>query len=148
MTYEHTQSQPHVAVGLFAVAAAIAVLAVVADAPVLLVTPGVLLVVAGVAHAMSSLTTVVDPTAITASFRWGRPRRSIPLERVTHCEVARNKWWYGWGIRVIPEATMYNVWGLDAVHLGVENARDFRIGTDDPRGLAAAIDERLSADRK
>ena len=35
---------------------------------------------------------------------------------------------------------MYNVWGLDAVALTIDGARDFRIGTDDPNGLAAAID--------
>jgi len=147
VTYEHTQSRPHVAVGLLVVAVVIAVLALVADAPYLLVTPAVLLVVAGIAYAMSSLTTVVTSDAITVRFRWGRPHRVISFTKVTGCDVARNKWWYGWGIRVIPGATMYNVWGLDAVHLELADTRDFRIGTDDPGGLAAAIDERIPGDR-
>ena len=35
---------------------------------------------------------------------------------------------------------MYNVWGLDAVALTIDGARDLRIGTYDLIGLAAAID--------
>ena len=53
--------------------------------------------------------------------------------------AVRNKWIYGWGIRRLPGGWMYNVWGLDAIELDLVSGKRFRIGTDDPDGLLAAI---------
>jgi len=39
---------------------------------------------------------------------------------------------------------MWNVSGLDAVELALDGNRRYRIGTDDPEGLAAAL-ERATA---
>ena len=81
----------------------------------------------------------MGPETIEVAFRLGRPHRSIPLSDVLRAETVRNKWWYGWGIRWFPGGTLWNVWGLDAVHLDLAGSRSFRIGTDDPEGLLAAI---------
>jgi hypothetical protein len=51
----------------------------------------------------------------------------------------RNKWWYGWGIRLTPHGWLFNVGGLDAVELELASGRKFRIGTDEPQGLLNAI---------
>ena len=51
----------------------------------------------------------------------------------------RNKWWYGYGVRKVPNGWMYNVAGLDAVELELGEDRVFRIGTDDPAALMAAL---------
>jgi hypothetical protein len=139
VTYTHTQSRPQLAVLLIVVFVAAMVQAIVVADPVLFLAPAVLAIVAVVAYSFSSITTTVTPEAITAAFRWGAPRRVIPRGQVINAEVVRNKWWYGWGLRWIPGGTMYNVWGLDAVHLELDSKRDFRIGTDDPQGLATAI---------
>jgi hypothetical protein len=39
----------------------------------------------------------------------------------------RNKWYYGLGVRRLPEGWMYNVWGLDGVELGVVDSQTFRV---------------------
>lgn len=98
------------------------------------------LVTFGAAHPFSSLSTEVTDEAVTVKFRLGWPKRTISRSQITNVEIVRNKWWYGLGIRLIPgSTTMFNVWGLDAVHLTLEGRRNFRIGTDDPKRLAAAI---------
>ncbi len=146
MDYEHTQSQivlPTV-VGLLAVATAVP--ALIYREPALFIAPTVLALVAVVGYAFSSLTTSVSAEAVTVAFRWGRPKRVIHVDQITAAAAVRNRWWYGWGLRIIPGGSMFNVWGLDAVHLDLDGRRDFRIGTDDPQGLAAAINRRLAAD--
>jgi hypothetical protein len=56
----------------------------------------------------------------------------------------RNKWYYGWGVRGIPGGWMYNVWGLDAVELELASGKKFRIGTNEPEELVAALRARLA----
>lgn len=140
MVYEHTQSAPQLAFVVAALALVAAVVAAVTGEPSMLVSTVVLAAVAIIAFALSALTTTVTPDRITVAFRWGRPRRVILAGQVAQAEVVRNHWLLGLGIRWMPGATMFNVWGLDAVHLELDDARDFRIGTDDPEGLVAAID--------
>lgn len=139
MIYEHTQSRPQLAI-LLAGAAGAALLAAAVLGEVALVVMGVvLLFTAAIGFALSSLTTTVTDETVTASFRFGWPRREIPRDRLLAADVVRNQWWYGVGIRIIPDGWMYNVWGLDAVELFVDGTSNFRIGTDDPHGLAAAL---------
>ena len=140
MTYQHTQSKPHLAVVLLVVAVVTAGLAIAFREPALIVGPAVLLGVAVLGYALSAITATVTTESTEAAFRWGRPRRVIPHEQVIGVEVVRNRWWYGWGIRWFPGGTLYSVWGLDAVHLELDGRRNVRIGTDDPSGLAAAIE--------
>ena len=45
-------------------------------------------------------------------------------------------------MRKIRNGWMYNVWGLDAVQLELQSGKSFRIGTDDPDGLVAALNDR------
>lgn len=144
VTYEHTQSRPQLAWVIFAVAAAAIILAVVLQESGLIVTPIVLGAVGLVAYALSSLTTTVTAEAVIVAFRWGRPKREIPIGEIVDASAVRNRWWYGWGIRWIPGGTMFNVWGLDAVHLDLGDQRDFRIGSDDAQRLAAAISAQLA----
>ena len=81
---------------------------------------------------------VVGDRLITA-FGWGWPKRMIQLDKVAAKRPVRNKWWYGLGIRKVPRGWMFNVWGLDAVELEFESGRVFRVGTDEPDALLAAI---------
>ena len=90
-----------------------------------------------------SLKVKVDDVAIHLSFGIGLIRRSIPLERVAVCAPVRNRWIYGFGIRYVPWGWMWNIGGLDAVQLTYANGKHFRIGTDEPELLEAAIHEAL-----
>lgn len=89
----------------------------------------------------SRLTVTVDHDEVSARFGWGWPKRRIPIPTIAGIEQVRNSGWYGWGVRYIPGGTcMYNVSGLDAVEISMTDGSKFRIGTDDPEGLKAAVD--------
>jgi hypothetical protein len=49
----------------------------------------------------------------------------------------------GWGIRITTRGMLYNVSGRDAVEIRLDDGRRFRLGTDDPNGLVAALSGRL-----
>ena len=91
----------------------------------------------------SWLAVSVQREGIKLSFGIGLVRRTIPYERIVSTTIVRNKWWYGWGIRLSPHGWMWNLSGLDAVELLYEDGKAFRIGTDDPKGLKRAIDVML-----
>jgi len=85
------------------------------------------------------LTTVVSDDAVRVLFGIGLISRSIALDRITSAKPVGNNWIFGWGVRWIPGGWLWNVSGLDAVELALVNGRRFRIGTDEPERLAAAI---------
>ena len=89
--------------------------------------------------AFHSLTVQVDDAAIRLRFGPGLIARSIPLDQIATCRAVRNRWFYGFGIRYTFTGWMWNVSGLDAVELTYTSGKRFRIGTDDPQELAAAI---------
>ncbi|MEO0492313.1 MAG: hypothetical protein AAF081_02740 [Actinomycetota bacterium] len=99
----------------------------------------------GVAYAtFGSLHTSVDADEVTAGWTWGWPRRRIPVKHIESHAAVRNRWWHGWGVRLIPGGMLYSVWGLDAIEIHYRDvrlgkARMFRIGTDDVAGLDDAI---------
>jgi hypothetical protein len=142
MVYDHTQrawllpaiTLPIVAVSLGSV--------VLGDS-----LPGVVwvLVLVGVAVftwiliTFSSLRARVGAGVLAVAFGAGWPRRRVALDRVESVRIVRNRWWYGFGIRLIPGGWLWNVWGLDAVELSLDSGKVFRIGSDEPEQLAAAI---------
>lgn len=86
-----------------------------------------------------TITVDADTGLVEAAFGWGWPRKQIALDEITSVDLVRNKWWYGYGVRRIPQGWMFNVWGQDAVELCRSTGRPFRLGTDEPVELAAAI---------
>lgn len=101
----------------------------------------VLLVVAG--WVFGSLRVVVSREHLTVAFGPGWPRRRLAIADVTDVERVRNRWWWGWGIRITPTGWMWNLSGLDAVLVTQRSGKRLRIGTDDPAGLSVAV--RLAA---
>ncbi len=87
----------------------------------------------------TGLSVAVSPTEVRLRWRLGWPRKVIDRNEIVSTERIRNKWWYGWGIRLTPQGWMWNVWGLDAVKVNRSSGKAFVIGTDDPDGLRAAI---------
>jgi hypothetical protein len=90
-----------------------------------------------------SLTVRVEAAYVRLSFGVGLVRRKIPMERIESVNPVRNSWWYGLGIRLTPHGWMWNIQGLDAVELTYVDGGRFRIGTADPEGLSAAINDML-----
>lgn len=69
-------------------------------------------------------------------------RKRLALADITSASVVRNSPLYGWGVRYIPRGTLWNVWGLNAVELQLKNGKCFRVGTDEPQALVAALRQR------
>jgi len=98
-----------------------------------------MLLVAATGLVAARLTVVVDAGAVTASFGWGWPSRTIERAEIESAVHVRNSWWHGWGIRKVSRGWMYNNAGRDAVELSLGPGGVFRIGTDQPAELLAAI---------
>lgn len=73
----------------------------------------------------------------------GLIRRRFPVKEIAAAKTARNKWWYGWGIRLTPHGWLFNVSGYDAVEITLKNGRVYRIGTDEPHKLHRAIESAM-----
>jgi hypothetical protein len=89
--------------------------------------------------AFYKLTITIDAEDLRWSFGVGLISKKVPVAEIVVCEPIRIRWWYGWGIHLTPYGWLYNVAGWDAVAITLRNGRRFALGTDDPQGLAAAI---------
>ncbi|SMP66684.1 hypothetical protein SAMN06295888_11448 [Desulfonatronum zhilinae] len=98
-----------------------------------------LAVAVAIGFTFSSLTVTITSSVLTAAFTPGWPRKVERLENIAQAHVVRNPWYYGWGIRLTPHGTLYNVSGLDAVEIRTKQGKTFRIGTDEPEALVQAI---------
>ena len=87
----------------------------------------------------SSLTVIVNDSELRWYFGPGAWSYRMALADVEATHVVRNSWLNGFGIRMRPGFRLYNVSGLDAVELKLKSGEIRRIGTDDPEGLAAAL---------
>jgi hypothetical protein len=99
----------------------------------------VLIVLVAVAIVFSSLTVEVNEYELRWSFGPGLWIYRLPLGEIETVAIVRNHWWNGFGIRVRSGFRHYNVSGLDAVELQLKSHDIRRIGTDDPQGLANAL---------
>ena len=85
----------------------------------------------------------VDDQMIQLRFGWGAIRKGFRLNEIENYRVVKNPWYYGWGIKLTPRGWLFNISGSAAIELQMKNGKRFRIGTDDPEGLAKAVDEAL-----
>jgi len=67
------------------------------------------------------------------------PRWRWPLRDIASVRAVRNPWYVGWGIRWVGRYWVYNVSGLEAVEVTLRSGKRFRIGTDEPEALLAAL---------
>jgi hypothetical protein len=86
-----------------------------------------------------SLTVTVNHEYVEARFGAGLVRKRFRSTEVLQAKPVRNHWYYGWGIRLTPHGWLFNVSGLDAVELLMRDGKTYRIGTDQPKELTAAI---------
>ncbi|MEM7248352.1 MAG: hypothetical protein AAF533_23660, partial [Acidobacteriota bacterium] len=122
---------------------AAAVLTVVALLPVLgPFAPLAGLIPLGIGFVFGSLLVEIGSGELRVAFGPGLISRTIDLAEVVAAEPVRNRIWYGFGIRYVPgRVWMWNVSGLDAVELTYRSGGRFRIGTDQPQELVAAVSE-------
>ena len=138
--YEHTQVGRTILFALGATALATAgVLLLVRDPAAWIICGVVLLVLVLTAVICSSLTVTVNERELIVRFGPGPIRRRIARAEIAEAQAVRNPWWYGYGIHLTPTGWLWNVSGPDAVELVLRDGRRFRIGTDDPQGLAAVL---------
>jgi hypothetical protein len=88
------------------------------------------------------LTTRVDREGISWSFTLGVPAGRLVFAELDHAELTRTNLFEGWGLHwSIWHGWVWNVWGFRAVELFLRNGQRETIGTDDPQGLFAAIEQ-------
>lgn len=86
--------------------------------------------------------TIVNESKITIQFGIGLIRKTINLSDIQSVDSVRNKWYYGWGIRIIPNGWLYNIAGLRAVEVIRKDKNSvLRIGSKHPEILRKVITE-------
>lgn len=103
-----------------------------------------LLIIFVIMALFGTLSVEVNERALKLRFGVGAIRKEFLLQDIETYRSVKNPWYYGWGIRFIPQGWLFNVSGLKAVELRMKNGKTFRIGTDEPDALTDALDGALS----
>ena len=140
--YSHTQLGWVVLLSVFA--AIIAILLIAFFTKELPVGAFVVLIFLVLALAsFATLTVRVDRNRLRISFGLGLVEKSFPLGEVASSRIVTNRWYYGWGVRIIPGGWLFNVSGLRAVEIQMKNGKMYRIGSDEPEKLESFLKEKL-----
>ena len=140
--YEHTQVGYLIIVAMAATMVMIGI--ILANSGINWIAIGVLVVITTALVLFNSLTVVIREEEMEVRFGPGLIRKRFKLNEIESCEVVKNHWYYGWGIRLTPHGILYNVSGFDAVEIKLLTGKKFRIGTDAPKELEVAIQRSLS----
>lgn len=87
----------------------------------------------------SSLTVMITASSLVFWFGPGVLRKTVSLADIESHAPVRNPWYAGFGVRYLGPGTLYNVSGLSAVEITLRDGKRFRLGTDEPERLAAAL---------
>ena len=105
-----------------------------------------LAVINGIVFALfHSLTVRVSRSVIALSFGVGLIRKQFPIGDISSASIVQNRWYNGFGIRKIRGGWLYNVSGFDAIEIQLKNERKYRIGTNQPKELLAAVESALAS---
>lgn len=93
-----------------------------------------------------TLSVSIDEHYLRIKFGYGIFRKKFLLSDIASTIQVKNHWYYGWGIRLWfwPRMWIYNVSGFGAVEIRMKNGKIYRIGTDEPKKLEAAIKQVIS----
>ena len=128
------------------VAGGIALLLVMSGSPA--VIPGLItLTLVICALLFHSLNVTVSVEWIIIRFGVGLIRKRFTISDIEDVHIVQNRWYYGWGIKYTPHGWLFNVSGFDAVEICLRHGRKYRIGTDEPKQLHAAIRNAMESDR-
>jgi hypothetical protein len=143
--YRHTQTGRFVLALTLTLAlgqAAAAAAAGPAARPGVLAGAGIALVVGLL---FSRLTTEVGGGALRFHFGPGVWRKRFALGDIASAEQTRSTWWEGVGVRITGRGMLYNVAAGPAVEVRLRSGKRFRLGTDEPDRLRAALIDGASA---
>jgi len=87
----------------------------------------------------ATLTVVIWEDILEIRFGLGLIRKKFHLKDIESCQVVKNSWYYGWGIRLTPHGWLYNVSGSYAVEIRKKTGERYRIGTDVPHELEKVV---------
>ena len=95
----------------------------------------------------ATLTASIDENYLRVKFGYGIFARKFALNQIASVQAVKNRWYYGWGIRLWlwPKMWIYNVSGFDAVEITMKNGKVYRIGTDVPEELETAIKQSINS---
>ncbi len=91
------------------------------------------------------LTVTITDTHLQGRFGIGLFRFRIALSDIESVREVGNRWYMGWGIHRIRRGWLYNVSGFGAIEIVVRGSRIVRVGSDEPRALALALQSCLEA---
>ncbi|MFC1993065.1 hypothetical protein ACFLV3_04580 [Chloroflexota bacterium] len=140
--YEHTQVGYLIIVVMAAAMVMIGI--ILANSGINWIAIGVLIIIAAALVLFSSLTVVIWEEELEVRFGPGPIRKRFKLIEIESCRVVKNRWFYGWGIRLTPHGILYNVSGFYAVEIKLRTGKQYRIGTNVPQELEIAIQRSLS----
>ena len=102
-------------------------------------------VILGIVYALfHSLTVRVSRSDIALSFGVGLIRKQFSIGDISSASIVQNRWYNGFGIRKIRGGWLYNVSGFDAIEIQLKNERKYRIGTNQPKELLAAVESAIT----
>jgi hypothetical protein len=152
-TYKHTQIGYLMLVVLLAVLALFTWVYIMASAEPPSVDSGpnfaitaIMALILFILASFATLTASVDETCLRIKFGYGIFAKTFPLNDIASVQSVKNHWYYGWGIRLRlwPKMWIYNVSGFDAVEITMKNGKIYRIGTNAPGQLEAAIKQAIN----
>ncbi len=88
-----------------------------------------------------SLTIVVTDKFIRFYMGIGLIKKTIPLSEIILCKPTKTPILRGWGIKKIHSGWQFNVTGLKAVEIHLQNGKQYVIGADDPDKICEIINE-------
>ena len=109
-----------------------------ADGPLMIFT-GILVLVGFLFH---GLTVKVDDKKISWAFGPGVAGQSIELGEVVEAKAVQNSYSHGIGMRITHDGWVYTVSGFSAIQLTLKDGTLYRVGTNDQKGLLAALKEK------
>ena len=105
----------------------------------------VMAIIIWILSSFATLQVKIDNKYIHIKFGYGIYQKKFSLNDITTATKVKNKWYYGWGIRLwfFPKMWIYNISGFDAVQIQLKNGKIYRIGTDEAKKLEQAIIEAI-----
>jgi len=89
----------------------------------------------------------IDNKYLKIKFGYGIFRKKFLLKNIKEFKPVKNKWYYGWGIRLklFPYTWIFNISGFDAIEITLKNDKIYRIGTDDINGFERALKKAIKS---
>jgi len=152
-TYKHTQIGYLMLVVTLAVLALFAWIYIMASAEPPSVDSGpnfaitaIMALILFILASFATLTASVDENCLRIKFGYGIFTKKFAINEITSAQSVKNHWYYGWGIKVWfwPYMCIYNISGFDAVEIIMRNGKIYRIGTNAPGELEAAIKQAIN----